>query len=273
MAHVVIEPNRAFSRRLQIDVGSSNVYGGAIGIYWPDQGGRRELFLSRDFVSPHALKKAIVEAVRTALTNRRPLDICTWLYAEEINSKTHIATLKKSGSKEIDDYVSAFDKELNAKDERLLQAESEIRRLKDANKALEKRNAGAGPLSSTSPTETDLYPGEISCIIADALNDAMARTLIGSRRHDVLSSVVASFGSNTSLADRRTKIKELLRDYRSLDGKTRRSLESFGFSISEEGKHYKLVFQDDRYVFSLPKSGGDWRGGMNMVSDIAGKLF
>lgn len=36
MAHVVVEPNRPFSVRLQLEVDSENVYGGTIGIYWPE---------------------------------------------------------------------------------------------------------------------------------------------------------------------------------------------------------------------------------------------
>jgi hypothetical protein len=47
-----------------------------------------------------------------------------------------------------------------------------------------------------------------------------------------------------------------------------------GFAISDEGKHYKLVFQgDDRYSFSLAKSGSDHRGGLNAASDISRLLF
>ena len=56
--------------------------------------------------------------------------------------------------------------------------------------------------------------------------------------------------------------------------KLRRELEDMGFSISEDGKHFKLVFQgDDRYTFTLPKSGSDWRGGLNAASDIGRLLF
>jgi hypothetical protein len=59
-----------------------------------------------------------------------------------------------------------------------------------------------------------------------------------------------------------------------MDKKTRKGLEDIGFSITEEGKHFKLTFRDDdRYVFALPKSGGDVRGGLNAASDISKRLF
>jgi hypothetical protein len=59
-----------------------------------------------------------------------------------------------------------------------------------------------------------------------------------------------------------------------MDAKTRRELESMGFSISEAGKHYKLVFhEDERYMLVLPKTGSDHRGGLNSASDFCRLLF
>jgi hypothetical protein len=51
-------------------------------------------------------------------------------------------------------------------------------------------------------------------------------------------------------------------------------LNNLGFTIDDDGKHYKLIYmQDDRYTFPLPKSGSDWRGGMNAASDISKRVF
>jgi len=77
MAHVVVEPNRPFSLRLKLEANSENVYGGSIGIYWPDGGGRRSFFLGKTHETPDELAKAIFDEVRLALTNRRPLERCT----------------------------------------------------------------------------------------------------------------------------------------------------------------------------------------------------
>jgi hypothetical protein len=67
MAHVVVEPNRPFSRRLQIEVESENVYGGTVGLYWPAGAGRRSFFIEPGRDSSAGLTKAINEEVRTAL--------------------------------------------------------------------------------------------------------------------------------------------------------------------------------------------------------------
>jgi hypothetical protein len=59
-----------------------------------------------------------------------------------------------------------------------------------------------------------------------------------------------------------------------MDGRTKKGLETLGFSIEEEGKHHKLTFGgDDRYTFTLPKSGGDHRGGLNAAAGISKRLF
>ena len=78
MAHVIVEPNRTFSVRLMSEVSSQNVYGGAIGIYWPEGGGRRSFFMHQESDSPREIEGAIVEEIRSALANRRPLSRVTW---------------------------------------------------------------------------------------------------------------------------------------------------------------------------------------------------
>ena len=87
MAHVVVEPNRSFSLRLQLETHSQNVYGGAIGVYWPDTSGRRSFFDRRDFRRKSDLKSAIVNEVRSALLNRRPLHRSTLAAVQEAVSR------------------------------------------------------------------------------------------------------------------------------------------------------------------------------------------
>ena len=87
MAHVVSEPNRPFSQRLQIEVNSENVYGGAIGIYWPNGQGRRSFFLNQAVKDAKIIKREVTEEIRTALLNRRPMVRCTWSSVEEALSR------------------------------------------------------------------------------------------------------------------------------------------------------------------------------------------
>ena len=123
--------------------------------------------------------------------------------------------------------------------------------------------------------ERDLYPNEVLGILLDAIEDAATRVQHDSRRQHVLRSILeANRLEENPLEGRREQLKRLLRGTSTIDGKLRRELEDMGFSISEDGKHFKLVFQgDDRYTFTLPKSGSDWRGGLNAARDIGRLLF
>lgn len=269
MAHVLVEPNRAFSCQLRERVGGENVYGGTVGIYWPDGAGRRSFFLGPQFASADEISLAVIEEVQKALTNRRAMHRCTLAAVQKHISRRAIDELRQQGSTNVDLYVQEFDKELEAKREELAGAEQEIQRLKAEVRRYESRDpTGSGLVFAGA--ERDLFEGEVHGVIREALVDACDRVPSHSRRQHVLRSVVKSIPASSPAKKLRDELKELLRDYRSMDGTTRKILTNMGFEISEEGKHFKLCFEgDQRYTFTLPKSGSDHRGGLNAASDIS----
>ncbi len=274
MAHVVVEPNRPFSVRLMSEVNSQNVYGGAIGVYWPDGGGRRSFFLQHESESPSEMERAVVEEVRSALVNRRPLAKVTWSAVQELISRRTFAALRDQGSTEVQRYVDEFDKELKSKQEELEDAEREIARLEaEVRKYQAQRPMQSGLFLQTAP-EQDLYAGELLGVVGDAIADALTRVTEDSRRQHILKSIVDANPSTGEAEAMRNRLKSLLRDFRSMEAKVRSALQDMGFEISEEGKHYKIVFQgDERYTFTMPKSGSDHRGGLNLAGDISRLLL
>lgn len=274
MAHVVVEPNRAFSNRLMSEVDSENVYGGAIGIYWPDGGGRRSFFSLQQYETPAELDRAIIEEVRQALVNRRPMPRTTWAYVQEQVSKQKFTDLRAAGSLAVDQYILNFDKEAKAKQVELDDAEKEIARLNAEIRRYQSQNPMQSGLSLKTAPEQDLFAGEILGIVRDALADAISRVTDDSRRQHVLQSLVAGNTSTSEASAIQSKLKSLLRDYKSLDAKVRTGLQEIGFEISEDGRHIKIVFQgDERYTFTMPKSGSDVRGGLNLAGDISRLLL
>ncbi len=273
MAHVLVEPNRDFSVRLMQQVSSQNVYGGTIGVYWPDGGGRRSFFLGREFESAAELERAVAEEIRSALLNRRPLARVTWAAVQEALSRRTYSTLKEQGSTQIEKYVEEFDKEIQSKQEELADAEREIARLNSEIKKYQAQSPMQSGLVLQTATEQDLYPGELLGVVRDALTDAVSRVPSDSRREHILNSIVKANPPIGESEAMRSRLKALLRDFRNMDAKVRGGLQEMGFEVSEEGKHFKLVFQgDDRYTFTLPKSGSDHRGGLNAAGDI-GRLL
>lgn len=274
MAHVLVEPNRPFSYRLMQEVNGQNVYGGTVGVYWPDGGGRRSFFLGKEFDGVDELQCAVVDEVRTALTNRRPLMRVTWSAVQEQVSRKVFAALREHGSTEVDRYIENFDKELAAKKAELDNAEREIARLNAEVRKYQAQSPMQVGISLRMSGEQDLYPGELLGIVRDALVDSVGRVPSDSRRMHVLQSLVSANPPTGEPEAMRNTLKKLLRDYRGLDTRVRSALQEMGFGILEDGKHYKIVFQgDDRYTFTMPKSGSDWRGGLNLASDIARLLL
>lgn len=274
MAHVLVEPNRAFSVRLMSEVSAQNVYGGAIGVYWPEGGGRRSFFLPQESDSPAEIEHAVIEEVRSALANRRPTARITWSAVQELVSRRTFSLLREQGSTQVDKYVEEFDKELRAKHDELLDAEHEIARLEAEVRRFQARSPMQSGLSLLTTPEQDLYAGEILGVVVGALTDAATRVGDDSRRQHILRSIVSANIPTNETEAMRERLKSLLRDFRSMDAKVRSGLLEMGFEISEDGKHTKIVFQgDDRYTFTMPKSGSDHRGGLNLAGDIARLLF
>lgn len=274
MAHVVVEPNRDFSIKVMEIVQSRNVYGGVIALYWPEGAGRRTFFPRHNNISVDEFEENIFEEIRMSLINRRPLVRCTLAAVNELKARRLINSLKDAGSAEVQLYVDAFEEELTSKAAALENSEKEIARLKAEIRKYESQSEAINSIALDIGGERDFYGDEILSVVLDALTKAEANVTPDSRRQDLLKALI---GANSCLAEGdaiRKKIKELLRDYRTMTPKVKQGLEETGFLISDDGRHYKIILQDDsRYTFSLSKSGSDYKGGLNAASDICNLFF
>lgn len=274
LAHVVVEPSRAFSAALRQLVDGRNVYGGTLGVYWPQSSARRSYYLDRFARDARAMQRAISDDLRVALANRRLVSGCTWSHLQEHLSRLRIDRLRSTGSASVDDYVSAFDAEIRAKDQRLSDADAEIKRL---NSDLRRISATAGSSSAgllKLGKEHDLWPNEIRDLIVAVLHDATRNLKDGSRRQHVVQDLLEANPQGAAADSMDADVKAALRTYRSMDAKVRAALGSLGFSITEDGKHYKATFRgDSRYMFTLPKTSSDHRAGKNAASEITSTLF
>jgi len=274
MAHVVVEPNRTFSAKLMKAVDQRNPYGGTVALYWPESEGRRSFYARASNYKPEEIHAEIFTEIRLSLNNRRPLVRCTLNAVKELRSRRHINALKDVGSAEVDSYIDAFEDELHVRAVALEAAEIEILRLKAEIRRFANQDAIDMGVSLTLDVERDLYQGEIKSIVYAALENEVKNVAEDSRAYHVLTALLNANPVPDERLRYRDQIKALLRDYQSMDAKTRRELEHMGFSISDSGKHYKLVFHgDERYTLVMPKTGSDYRGGLNSASDFCRLLF
>ena len=118
--------------------------------------------------------------------------------------------------------------------------------------------------------ENDFYTGERKDILLSVLEDALASLKPGSRRRDVVASVIAANGGGEKQRAREKELKAILRGYVSMDASVRTRLQKFGFVINGAGKHYILVYYgDNRYAYTISKTAGDGQAGVNAGASIA----
>lgn len=274
LAHVIVEPSRAFSVAVQRLTKSRNAYGGTIGVYWPESEARKSYFLDAVNVSGEQIQIAIANDIRVALAHRRQRTNCSWLHLRECISKCRFEKLKADGSTEVNAYVEAFDSEMRAKEQRMAEAESEIARLNSELRRQRHTQQTSAQGFLIPGEEQDLYEGEIRDIAISALQDSVRSTLENSRRRHVLDDLLAHNNPMGTARQLEEEVKALFRSYTNMDGRTRNALAKLGFDVSEDGKHYKAVYQGDgRYTFAISKTSSDHRAGKNMASDINKKLF
>ena len=118
--------------------------------------------------------------------------------------------------------------------------------------------------------ENDFYTGERKDILLSVLEDALASLKPGSRRRDVVASVIEANGGGEKQRAREKELKAILRGYVSMDASVRTRLQKFGFVINGAGKHYNMVYYgDNRYAYTIAKTAGDGRAGVNAGASIA----
>lgn len=274
MAHVVVEPSRSFSFNLMREVYSENAYGGAVGIYWPDGVGKWLFLPTGNYSDPKEMQVAISRKVRASLLSQRTKRECTWSNLQELIARRRLQELKDSGSNDINEYIRHFDVEMASKDEEIQRLESELSRSRYSRQLQSGvLDADVANLALVSK-ESDFYQGERLDIVIDSLRTAADAAELHGRRRDVLTDLIAQnshAGEREQILDR---LKQVMRQYDSMTASVRAEFESLGFSILEDGKHYKLVYRDDaRYPFILAKTGSDWRGGLNAFSDLKRRIF
>lgn len=273
MAHVVIEPTRTFSLALAERVRNQNTYGGAVSIYWPNAAGSQIRLLPDRYENPVRFSTAVANLVRRALTNNHPTVSCTWDYIRELVLKHRIEILKAQGVKEASDLISAFDEEGLAKDARIAKADSEISKLRAE---LQRMNSQLNDMQGgvlRPGVEQPLYSGEIKNNILKALKIAKNNVYQSGRCRHIIDDLLVKNSGNKE----EEKIEEELKKLNSATdfGRSeRRQLEQLGFVINDDGRHIKVMYRNDpRYLFTVSKTGSDWRGMKNLVSEICRTLF
>ena len=273
LAHVIVEPTREFSVKIRSRSSSRNVYGGVVGVYWPNNQGITLHRHDRSWGSVKDFEEEIYTQISSILSKRMPLMKCTWEAVKDIKNRAAIEKLKTEETT-TNELVNLYDNEIIQKENELTKVRSEVLRLESVVRSLQAKNPVQGGVTIKVGDEDDYFPNEIAEIVLDAIKDYSSRVKGGSRRQHILFSILENNTPDRVSNELAKTIKEALRGYREMNQKVRSALENCGFEIDADSRHWKITYQgDDRYTYILPKSGSDNRGGLNAGSDICGLIF
>ena len=278
-AHVLVQKEYRSNQKLRELTKNGNDHDGSIGIYFPQPSIPPRRYVYRGTIGND--RQLLEKVVRTVILYGNSLEtdpLYTWqgvnheilrrLYDEQRKAKlaaeSENSDLWQTYEQESEDFRRRFS-ELTRENERLRAENEGLKSKLDARESVPLLFMG---------DESDLYPGEVRDILLEILTAAKNNVPPDSRKMDVLRDVLRSNPYEKLSRKRAEQIKALLRDFRGITKRLRQSLVDLGFSITEDGKHYKITFcGDNRYVSILAKTPSDNRSGKNNVEKICNKCF
>ncbi|MGY0152685.1 hypothetical protein ACVQ8M_09315 [Edwardsiella tarda] len=272
LAHILIEPSdKIFSIKLKNETNSKNAYAGAVGIYWPR--GQNISFYRRGEKTAKEFESELFDHVVRATTTMAPISDSGWSEIQARKTQDSINSLKEKGeyTREL---MMLYERDNVSKNTQIDDLNNKISYLENRIFTLQSQTSAQGSIILNAGEEIEFFDGEIKSIIIDALKNAIRNKETCSRSYHLLSSIIANNEATTEKEERRQLLKRTLTGYRSMDSETKRNLIRLGFSMSNEGKHWKLTYNEDpRYTYILPKTGSDHRGPLNAISDITKIIF
>lgn len=279
IAHVIVQADRSTNTVFRDICGNSVEYNGAIGIYYtqPPKHHQRFLYQLKKGEDPALLDRIVQNVLRN--NNQQTIEsLYTWNGLQVELAKEQLLNQKRkheTAEQEKHQFIDMFDSELQEYEQHNRELISQNERLTAENESLRKRllSFGSEPIL-LSGNEIALYESEIKSVVINTLKESLERTEKGSRRSHILRDLIENNPCPDVVGDKQTELKSTLKTYAGMDKPTRQKLINLGFSISEEGKHCKLVFYNDgRYTSTLAKTPSDVRGGKNSISEIINKML
>lgn len=312
VAHVMVEEGNWLNNAIKNQCDSKNEYYGAIGIYYPSQVFRHKRYLYRNALGyDNFLLERVFRAVIQYSNSQMVDTLFTWqgvnnallmdklisqreerLAAENAQrvAETEATKLLDSLDEEerrirkqaFEDARSEANELLDSFDMEMQKLQDQVKALTYANEALQVENQGLkAKLDSrdSDPVlfmgdEFEFYPGEVKDILMSELTDSLKEIPKKSRRADILQDIIESNNYQKLSFDKAKKVKQILKNYDGMSSKTKQALKELGFEISEDGKHYKVVYYgDSRYQTVLSKTPSDARTGKNSAQQIINMAF
>lgn len=311
VAHVLVQSSKELNMAIKKACGKIE-YLGAIGIYYPQKtiGHKRLMYRRVEGEDPFLMNKVVQEILQYC--NEQTVDpLFTWqgvnnallmdkfmtqsdarIAAE--NAKRQLEEKNNRIMETLDDETKRIKEEavkeareeadelIALVDEEIQSLKSQVAALTKANETLMMENEGLRnkvnsigylPLL-TFGDEYEFYEGEIKDLILAVLDDSLKSLPDKSRRKDVVKDIIANNEYKHLSETKADEIKRMMKAYDGMPAKLKQDLESYGFEIKEDGKHYKILYYGDgRYTDILSKTPSDWRTGKTSALKLINIAF
>lgn len=268
MAHVIIEPDKYYLKKLRKTIGSHNVPTAHAVVYWPGNVASKKPVILDELCDNNDACGTIVELIRSAVIADAGQTGAAWssllnrLSSRGLNNDT-------INRNQADDKASPTGKELKKAT------------VEDA--VITRGQENAQVLLRRSDNEADFYDNEAREMVIDSIayyldnaqksenNNASDRY----RRSDVLKAVLdANQLSSTLVAERRDAVHRILKNKKTLDKIDLGKLNKLGIVHKDERKHHKFsLFNDRRYRWTVAKTSSDQESWKNAVSEACKRFF
>lgn len=280
-SHVLVEESKEACKKCTEICGETAEEYGAVQIYYPSLGVNRKRFLFRS--STGNMDVRLEKVIRHVIQywNSQRMDILyTWQgvnssvlsdnLQNQIQRLAEAESAKQSAEEEINLVYEEFDEDIKS-------LQKKVEELSKANEALQMENFGLRAKMNASDAmpiiyqgdEEDFYPEEVKDMVLGVLAEALNNTEKGTRLYDVLEDILENNPYQHLSDERKQRVKNLFKGYKTLTGAMKQELISLGFEISDDGRHYKITYQGDpRYMVTIGKTPSDNRAGSNNAGMI-----
>ena len=280
-AHILVEKDKENCRMCSNICKETKEEFGAVRIYFPAESMSRKRFLYRSANGDSNIRLEKIIANVIQYWNAQSMDILyTWQGVNNavlnLNLDRQIAkyqeaeSARQSAKKEVDQVYNEFDEDLKKMQQKLeeLTRTNETLMIENSVMRAKMNSTEALPILYQG-NEEDFYPDEIQDMILSILEEAFSNTEIKMRRADILSDIIENNKYQHLSEKRKQKVKAIFKGYKNLSGAIIQEWMELGITISEDGKHYKLTYNNDpRYMVTVGKTPSDNRAGNNNAALI-----
>lgn len=271
IAHILVEPNKTFSKKLKDLTYSNNPYMGYVGIYFPNST-YHETVSTNKLIDKKEMTDIVKKTLQQAVLNHNPSKTSWYNLQVMFHRKKYESAAQDmlNAEKERDEFISAFDGEIKEKDEKIRYLQEQLNKKSAIVESYEKGRGNKNSIDFGVEDIEEFYYGELNDLIISLLLQIQPKTLDASRQRELLDLFLFQnklIGNGKRILE---DIEKALKE-KSTPAKLTK-LKNCGFDIEEGGSHYKLIFHHPKYNFSLSSSPSDDRGSKNLLSDICKKI-